>query len=779
MDGAGGDLRLRAPEAGVKLTDTVMRYSSLLDRFIHPGILTRDVSEVQRARLVAAFCLALVILGAIYGVIFWLLGSPAGAVSLAFGILTAFGALAVLRWVGWQEMGGNLLAAAFFVTVTALGCRLGGQGAHAFAWYVAVPVAALITVGRRSGFFWLAVIVVSLASFYGFYCLGWSFPNDLAPPSYELLGTLSWTGLAMLVLGLALLYHMAKDQMLADQARMEQALRVSEERRALAMSVTNDGMFDWRIETGAVYFDDRYYTMAGYQPGEFSRTFEEWAQRVHPDDFAFIDYRLQTYLAEEKPEFDVEFRFRRNEGGWMWIRGRARIVEHDELGKPRRMIGTHTDITERKRAEEELRDYSLALEAANKDLELLSQAAEASNRAKSEFLANMSHEIRTPMTAILGFSEVLAESITDSQQFEMIRTVKLNGEHLLQIINDILDLSKIEAGKLEVESSPCSPCQVLADVVAMMDVRAKKKGLGLGLEYDGTIPRTIQSDATRLRQILINLAGNAVKFTKNGEVRLVARVLEVQSDGPKLQVDVIDTGVGMTEEQVGRLFVPFQQADTSTTRKFGGTGLGLAISKRLAQSLGGDIVVESEFGRGSKFTVTVDTGPLEGVEFVEDPTEAKVSLTPTNRHAVQGTLVNCRVLLAEDGPDNRRLISLLLRKAGVEVELVENGLAAHDLAMNSQAEGTSFDVILMDMQMPIMDGYEATLRLREAGYAGPIIALTAHAMSTDREKCLHAGCDDHMAKPVDREGLISLISKYASRPDPGQRSDQRPICCDG
>ena len=172
----------------------------------------------------------------------------------------------------------------------------------------------------------------------------------------------------------------------------------------------------------------------------------------------------------------------------------------------------------------------MSLEAANKDLELLSQAAEASNRAKSEFLANMSHEIRTPMTAILGFSEVLAESITDSQHFEMIRTVKLNGEHLLQIINDILDLSKIEAGKLEVESSPCSPCQVLADVVAMMDVRAKKKGLGLGLEYDGTIPRTIQSDATRLRQILINLAGNAVKFTKNGEVRLVARVLEVQSD---------------------------------------------------------------------------------------------------------------------------------------------------------------------------------------------------------------------------------------------------------
>lgn len=382
-DGAGGDPRLRAPVGDTELTGTVMRYSSLLDRFIHPGLLTQDVAQVQRARLVAAFCLALVMLGAIYAVIFWLLGSPAGAVALAFGILTAFGALAVLRYVGWQEMGGNLLAAAFFGTVTALGCRLGGQGAHAFAWYVAVPVAALIMVGRRSGFFWLAVIVLSLASFYGFHYLGWSFPNDLTAPSYELLGTLSWSGLAMLVLGLALLYHMAKDQMLADQARMEQALRVSEERRTLAMSVTNDGMFDWRIETGAVYYDDRYYTMAGYEPGEFPPAFEEWSRRVHPDDCPYVEQYLQDYFAEAKPDFDVEFRFKRGDGAWMWIRGRAKVVEWDENGKPIRMVGTHTDITERRQAEEELRSYSLALEAANKDLELLSQAAEVFSISQS------------------------------------------------------------------------------------------------------------------------------------------------------------------------------------------------------------------------------------------------------------------------------------------------------------------------------------------------------------------------------------------------------------
>ena len=762
MDGAGGNPRLRVPEVSDELTDTMMRYSSLFDRFIHPGILTQDVSQVQRARLVAAFCLALVMLGVVYAVVFWLLGSPAGAVSLAFGILTALGALAVLRWIGWQEVGGNLLAAAFFGTVTALGCRLGGQGAHAFAWYVAVPVTALITVGRRSGFFWLAVIVVSLASFYTFYCLGWSFPNDLTPPNYELLGTLSWMGLAMLVLGFALLYHLAKDQMLADQVRMEKALRVSEERRTLAMSVTNDGMFDWRIETGAVYFDDRYYTMAGYEPGEFPEAFEEWARRIHPEDSVYVEQYLQDYFAEAKPDFDVEFRFKRRDGAWMWIRGRAKIVERDESGKPTRMVGTHTDITERRRAEEELKNYSLALEAANKDLELLSQAAEASNRAKTEFLANMSHEIRTPMTAILGFSELLMESTTDSQQLDMIRTVKLNGGHLLQIINDILDLSKIEAGKLEVECSPCSPCQILADVVETMDARAKEKGLHLKLEYDGPIPQTIRSDATRLRQILINLAGNAVKFTRNGCVRFVSRVLQAGSDNPKLQVDVIDTGVGMTEEQAGRLFVPFQQADTSTTRKYGGTGLGLAISRRLARSLGGDIVAESEYGRGSKFSVTVDTGSLTGVGFVDRPTRTD-AMRPFGNHAsMEREQINCRVLLAEDGRDNQRLISLLLEKAGAKVEQAENGLIAHGLALKSQAAGTPFDVILMDMQMPIMDGYEATRRLREADYAGPIIALTAHAMSTDQEKCLRAGCDDYLTKPVDRKRLIALVAKYAS-----------------
>jgi PAS domain S-box-containing protein len=891
-DGKVDDPRWHVPGACDCLIHMRTYYSRFLDHFIHPSILTRDVAQIDRARLAAALCLALIILACGYAPVFWLMGSPAGAASLAVGICLASGALAVLRWVGWQDLGGNLLVAAFFGTVTLLGCRLGGQGAHAFAWYVAVPVAALSTVGRRSGFAWLAVIVVSLASFYGLHRLGCAFPNDLTPSNYELLGALSWMGLTMLVLVIDLLYHTAKDDMLAERARMEDALRLSEERRALAMSVTNDGMFDWYVGDENVYFDARYYQMAGYRPGEFPGTFENWAKRVHPDDFPSVERRLQGFVAEEEREYDAEFRLRCKDGTWMWIRGRARIVERDENRKPKRIIGTHTDITDRKRAdserersqqtlekilesipvgvaiigkdkiirqvnstavtmtghdspdqlvgrlchetlcpaqegqcpildcgraidnaerllitrgnkkipvlktvvpvlldgeemlletfmditeqkraEEELKSYSAALEAANKDLELFSRAAEASSQAKSEFLANMSHEIRTPMTAILGFSEILMESVTDSQQLDAIRTVRLNGEHLLQVINDVLDLSKIEAGKLEVECTTCSPCQVLADVVAMMEPRARAKEISLEVEYADLMPKTIRSDPTRLRQILINLTGNAVKFTKTGEVRLVSRLLGAESSSPKLQINVIDTGIGMTEEQVARLFVPFQQADTSTTRKYGGTGLGLVISRRLTQKLGGDIVVESKPGNGTKFTVTIDTGALDDVDFIDNPTGVKKPLESNAYPVARNSQLDCRVLLAEDGPDNQRLVTFLLEKAGAEVVQAENGLVAHDLALDAQDTRSPFDVILMDMQMPVMDGYEATRQLRNDGYAGPIVALTAHAMSTDQEKCLAAGCDAYMTKPIHREKLISLLSDLTSHQAPCVASD--------
>ncbi len=417
-------------------------------------------------------------------------------------------------------------------------------------------------------------------------------------------------------------------------------------------------------------------------------------------------------------------------------------------------------------AEVQLRAKYAELEAAMEQLEAAKQDAESASRAKSEFLANMSHEIRTPMTAILGFADQLLEDgeieKAPQSRVEAINTIRRNGRSLLVLINDILDLSKIEAGKMTVERRDCHPCQIVAEVVSLMRVRAESKGLPFSIDYIGALPETIQSDTTRLRQILINLVGNAIKFTEVGAVRLVIRLVH-EGGRPCLQFDVIDTGLGMTEAQVGGLFQAFTQADTSTTRKFGGTGLGLTICKRFAELLGGDItVVETEMGVGTTFRATMATGPLDGVKMLEDPLSATVvadnadsvaQFSPTELHG-------CHVLLAEDGLDNQRLISFMLKKAGADVTLKENGKLAFDAALAARDRGNPFDVILMDMQMPVMDGYEASSQLRRKGYTGLIIALTAHAMDGDRQKCLDAGCDDYATKPIDRQKLFEAIRTY-------------------
>ncbi len=418
----------------------------------------------------------------------------------------------------------------------------------------------------------------------------------------------------------------------------------------------------------------------------------------------------------------------------------------------------------------EVEEYATALESANRALEEFHHNAESATRAKSEFLANMSHEIRTPMTAILGFAELLlGEPGIDQaprERVEALWTIQRNGQYLLSLINDILDLSKIEAGKLHVECIACSPVQVLAEVAALMRVPADAKNLPLKLEYVGPIPESIQSDPLRLRQVLINLVGNAIKFTETGGVRMIARLVQRLGKAPLLQVDVIDSGIGLTQQQMSRLFTPFVQADSSTTRKFGGTGLGLTISKRLAEMLGGDITVSSEPGKGSTFSVTVQVGDLERVRLLETPAEAALATAPGCAEApLPAAPLAGRVLLAEDGPDNQRLIAFMLKKAGAQVTLAENGRIAHHKALTAQARGEPFDAILMDIQMPVMDGYEATQKLRADGYRGPIIALTAHAMEGDRQKCLAAGCSAYLSKPIDRQKLLSTIASYVGRDD--------------
>ncbi|MGW8258298.1 MAG: ATP-binding protein, partial [Thermoguttaceae bacterium] len=388
---------------------------------------------------------------------------------------------------------------------------------------------------------------------------------------------------------------------------------------------------------------------------------------------------------------------------------------------------------------------------AQAELEKAKQTAENTTRSKSEFLANMSHEIRTPITAILGFVEVLLEERRDNWGVEELSTIQRNGKHLLAVINDILDISKIEAQRMSLERIPCSAPQMLADLDSLMQARAAEKRLGWCIEFASPIPQTIYTDPTRLRQILINLVGNSIKFTDRGEVKLIVAFLP--GDQPIMQFDVIDTGIGMDQEQIKHLFSNFSQAETSTSRRFGGTGLGLAISKRLAHMLGGDVVlVDSTPGKGSRFCLTIDTGNVNDVpmvdnqkftSFQQNSCENKVGYKVAPTVALQG-----KVLLAEDGPDNQRLIAHILKKAGLQVTIVDNGRAAMQTAMAAAKSGCPFALIIMDMQMPVMDGYEATVALRQLGYRGRIIALTAHAMAGDRRKCLDAGCDDYASKPI-------------------------------
>jgi PAS domain S-box-containing protein len=454
-----------------------------------------------------------------------------------------------------------------------------------------------------------------------------------------------------------------------------------------------------------------------------------------------------------------------------WIRATS-IPVLDESGQTRMVVEQLQDITDHKRAASELQESIAALERANESLEEYSRRAEAATRAKSEFLANMSHEIRTPMTAILGFADVLLGEPdlvrAPPERVEAIRTIQRNGEYLLQLINDILDLSKIEAGKLEIEKMSCSPREVLGDLSSLMQVRADAKGISLNIGVEGPIPERIQSDPTRLRQILINLVSNAVKFTESGGVRTVARLAHGPDRESLLEFHVTDTGIGMTEEQVGKLFQPFTQADSSTTRKFGGTGLGLTISKRLAEALGGDITVLSEPGLGSTFTLTVATGSLEGVRLIDDADwEATPESPKPTPEPVATIRPGCRILLAEDGPDNQRLIGFMLRKAGAEVTIAENGQAASERALHAWQSDAPFDVVLMDMQMPVMDGYTATRQLRAAGYDGPIIALTANAMDGAQEKCLASGCNDYASKPIQRERLFEAVARWTALPQNG------------
>ncbi|WP_088179389.1 response regulator [Zoogloea sp. LCSB751] len=674
----------------------------------------------------------------------------------------------------------------------------------------------------------------------------------------------------------------------------EREARDLQERLNLAMQNTEGGLWDWDLVSGAVVMDARWQEMLGYGTAELSSDFSSWTPLIHADDRELLRHHVVAHLRGELDHFEAHFRILDKASSWRWILVKGRASGRGGDGRWARMMGIYRDVTHAKSAE----------------LELLhaKEQAEAANRAKSDFLANMSHEIRTPMNGIIGMTELALDTRLDDEQREYLNTVKSSADSLLRIINDVLDFSKIEAGRLSLEQVEFSLGGLLGDTMKSLALRAYQKGIECFYYVSPEVPAALIGDPTRLRQVLTNLVGNAIKFTDKGEVEVVVRARLQDARDAILDVDVRDSGIGIAEDKHATIFGAFSQADESTTRKYGGTGLGLAICKRIVELMGGSISVSSELGKGSTFSFTVHVDVAQqgeeerpsfggrrvlvagrnaalrrcigaqlrtlGLEFREAASGeellgllaaaqqgdapydwllmdaampapggyalaeklikswprldrlimmldantqrgdsvkcehykvgarlikpfSELDLVDALRLSLQGGVAaeaRCLVyepaaasfaaarsgraydiLLVEDNPVNQTVAVKMLQKAGHSITLASNGKEAVDFFDNGR-----FDLILMDVQMPVMGGFEATqaIRAREARRswaAGgqwrftPLIAMTAHAMQGDRDRCLMAGMDDYIAKPIKPAELFAVIERVMGAAGTGEQ----------
>ena len=532
-----------------------------------------------------------------------------------------------------------------------------------------------------------------------------------------------------------------------ETARHEAAIELEEAKIQMeeAQALARIGNWSYDVSTTKSHWSKQSFSLFGFNISDNEPTYKEVLDSFHPDDAAKIDEAVKTACIDGTP-YSMVVRIRQPKSDVRYVRceGRSR---RDSAGKIIGLFGTNADVT----AEIE---RELALQTARNQ-------ADAANRAKSEFLANMSHEIRTPLTAILGFADMLHEDgnldIAPAQRLHAIETITSAGQHLLTIINDVLDLSKIEADKTTVELIETPLIEILSEVERLLRSSATGKGLTLDTKLSTPVPNRILSDPTRLRQILMNLVGNAAKFTEQGKIIINVSVT-ASPENASLIIDIEDTGPGMTGKQSNMLFHAFEQADSTVTRKHGGTGLGLTISRRFANLMGGDVsLLRTELGKGSCFRLKLPLTPAVDsvlVQSIEKPAVPVADARP-EKFSIDG-----RILLAEDGLDNQRLLSFILKKSGATIDVAEDGQIALDMFDKAVELNVPYDLLLTDMQMPVMDGYVLARTLRSRGVKIPIVALTAHALAEDRQKCLDAGCDDYLSKPIDKLLLLTACVKW-------------------